>query len=191
MFSEGECNGSSDSIQFIHQCDQNFNDSKKYISAVNFPLVFMFSVRRQMSPVSVRRVAFVFRDFPIGFIYIISNDFNLSHYVRWMHNEILCLLNFCRPGFLTIHIPPWSSMGSQVLRICRSLRLDMGLKRVSWVRRYQGQCRALRPLGHQGYRLRSYKKDPPLCSGYTRLKNGSFSPQNGPPRGTTVWYTPY
>ena len=46
----------------------------------------------------------------------------------------------------------------------------MGLKRVSWVRRYQGQCRALRPLGHQGYRLRSYKKDPPLCSGYN--KNG-------------------
>ena len=44
----------------------------------------------------------------------------------------------------------------------------MGLKRVMWVRRYQGQCRALRPLGHQGYRLRSYKKDQPLCSGYTR-----------------------
>ena len=42
----------------------------------------------------------------------------------------------------------------------------MGLKRVSWVPRYQGQCLALRPLGHQGYRLRSYKKDPPLCSGY-------------------------
>ena len=42
----------------------------------------------------------------------------------------------------------------------------MGLKRVSWVRRYQGQCRGLRPLGHQGYRLRNYKKDPPLCSGY-------------------------
>ena len=42
----------------------------------------------------------------------------------------------------------------------------MGLKRVSWVRRYQGQCRALQPLGHQGYRLRSYKKDQPLCSGY-------------------------
>ena len=41
----------------------------------------------------------------------------------------------------------------------------MGLKRVSWVRRYQGQCRALRPLGHQGYRLGSYKKDLPLCSG--------------------------
>ena len=39
-----------------------------YISAVNFPLHFMFSVRRQMSPVSARRVAFVFRDFPIGFI---------------------------------------------------------------------------------------------------------------------------
>ena len=45
----------------------------------------------------------------------------------------------------------------------------MGLKRVSWVRRYQGQCRALRPLGHQGYRLRNHKKDPPLCSGYTQL----------------------
>ena len=45
----------------------------------------------------------------------------------------------------------------------------MGLKRVSWVRRYQGQCRALRPLGHQGYRVRNYKKDPPLCSGYMQL----------------------
>ena len=44
----------------------------------------------------------------------------------------------------------------------------MGLKRVMWVRRYQGQCRALPPLGHQGYRLRSYNKDQPLCSGYTR-----------------------
>ena len=43
----------------------------------------------------------------------------------------------------------------------------MGLKSVSWVRRYQGQCRALRSLGHQRYRLRSYKKDLPLCSGYT------------------------
>ena len=42
----------------------------------------------------------------------------------------------------------------------------MGLKRVSWVRRYQGQCQALQPLGHQGYRLRNHKKDPPLCSGY-------------------------
>ena len=42
----------------------------------------------------------------------------------------------------------------------------MGLKMVSWVRRYQGQCRALRPLGHQGYRLRNHTKDPPLCSGY-------------------------
>ena len=99
MFSERECNGSSDSTQFIHQCDQNFNDSQMYISAVNFPLVSMFSIRRQMSPVSARRVAFVFRDFPIGFIQIISNDFTLSHYVRWMHNEILCLLQFCRTGF--------------------------------------------------------------------------------------------
>ena len=43
----------------------------------------------------------------------------------------------------------------------------MGPKRVMWVRRYQGQCRALRPLGHQGYRLRSHNKDQPLCSGYT------------------------
>ena len=42
----------------------------------------------------------------------------------------------------------------------------MGLEMVSRVRRYQGQCRALQPLGHQGYRLRSYKKDPPLHSGY-------------------------
>ena len=56
-----------------------------------------------------------------------------------------------------------------MLRICRSKRLDMGLKRVSWVRRYQGQCRALRPLGHQGCRLRNHKKDQPLCSGYTEL----------------------
>ena len=99
-----------------------------------------------------------------------SNDFTLCHYVRWMHNEILCLLHFCRPGFLTIHIPPWSSMDLQVLRICRSQRLDMGLKRVSWVRRYQGQCWALRPLGHQGYRLRNYKKDPPLCNGYKKAQ---------------------
>ena len=66
MRSEGD--GTSDSTQIIHQCDQNFNDSQMYISAVNFPLVFMFSVRRQMSPVSARRVPFVFRDFPIGFI---------------------------------------------------------------------------------------------------------------------------
>ena len=45
----------------------------------------------------------------------------------------------------------------------------MGLKSVMWVRRYQGQCRALRPLRHQGYRLRSYNKDQPLCSGYKEL----------------------
>ena len=51
---------------FSHQCDQNFNDSQMYISAVNFLLVFMFSVRRQTSPVSACRVAFVFRDFPTG-----------------------------------------------------------------------------------------------------------------------------
>ena len=49
----------------------------------------------------------------------------------------------------------------------------MGLKRVSWARRYQGQCRALRPLGHQGYRLRSYKKAQPLCSGYRACVLGS------------------
>ena len=57
-------------------------------------------------------------------------------------------------------------MDLQVLRICRSQRLHVGLKRVCLVRRYQGQCPALRPLGHQGYRLGNYKKDPPLCSGY-------------------------
>ena len=62
------CNSSSDSTQFIHQCDQNFNDSQMYIGAVNVQLFFMFSVRRQMSPASARRVAFVFRDFPIRFI---------------------------------------------------------------------------------------------------------------------------
>ena len=45
----------------------------------------------------------------------------------------------------------------------------MGLKRVSWVRRYQGQSRALGPLGHEGCRLRNHKKDQPLCSGYTGL----------------------
>ena len=27
--------------------------------------------------------------------------------------------------------------------------------------------------------------------GEMRLENGSFSPQNGPPCGTTAWYTPY
>ena len=48
----------------------------------------------------------------------------------------------------------------------------MGLKRVMWVWRYQGQCWALRPLGHQGYRLRSYKKDQPLCSGYMGYADG-------------------
>ena len=62
-----------------------------------------------------------------------------------------------------------------MLRICRSQRLDMGLKRVMWVRRYQGQCRALRPLGDQGYRLRSYNKDQPLCSGYTPKVSPSLS----------------
>ena len=89
-----------------------------------------------------------------------------------MRIEILCLLHFCRPGFRTFHIPPWSSLDLQVLRICRSQRLDMGPKRVMWVRRYQGQCRALRPLGHQGYRLRSHNKDQPLCSGYTGVVGG-------------------
>ena len=47
----------------------------------------------------------------------------------------------------------------------------MGLEMVSRVRRYQGQCRALRPLGHRGYRLRSYKKDPPLHSGFYLKKS--------------------
>ena len=47
----------------------------------------------------------------------------------------------------------------------------MGLEMVSRVWRYQGQCRALRALGHQGYRLRSYNKDPPLDSGYSSRGN--------------------
>ena len=59
---------SSECTHLIHQCDQSYNDSQMYISAVNVPLLFMFSVRRQMSPVTARRVAFVFRGFPIGFI---------------------------------------------------------------------------------------------------------------------------
>ena len=96
-----------------------------------------------------------------------------------MRIEILCLLHFCRPGFRTLHISPWSSKDLQVLRICRSKRLDMGLKRVSWVRRYQGQCRALRPLGHQGYRLRSHNKDQPLCSGYRRYTQKAVHTQGG------------
>ena len=53
----------------------------------------------------------------------------------------------------------------------------MDLKRVSWVRRYQGQCRALRTLGHQGYRLRNCKKDPPLCSGYMNMAAHSWNAQ--------------
>ena len=74
-------------------------------------------------------------------------------------------------------------MDLQVLRICRSQRLNMGLKRVSWVWRYQEQCRALRPLGHQGYRLRNYKKDPPLCSGYSiTLSYNHHTPDSKPSR---------
>ena len=38
-------------------------------------------------------------------------------------------------------------MTLKVLCICRSWRLDMGLEMVSRVRRYQGQCQALRPWG--------------------------------------------
>ena len=38
-------------------------------------------------------------------------------------------------------------MGSQVLRMCRSQRLDMGLKRVSWVRRYPGSVGRYDPWG--------------------------------------------
>ena len=84
-------------------------------------------------------------------------------------------------------------MDLQVLRICRSQRLDMGLKRVSLVRRYQGQCRALRPLGHQRYRLRSYKKDPPLCSGYRwkappgERPSATPTASNAGPQGCTLW----
>ena len=56
----------------------------------------------------------------------------------------------------------------------------MGLKRVGWVRRYQGQCRGLRPLGHQGYRLRNHKKDQPLCSGYNDLWLRHLDPWSPP-----------
>ena len=45
----------------------------------------------------------------------------------------------------------------------------MGLGMVCRVWRYQGQCRALRPPGHQGYKLRSDQKDPPLQSGCKTL----------------------
>ena len=109
-----------------------------------------------------------------------------------MRIEILCLLHFCRPGFRTLHISPWSSKDLQVLRICRSKRLDMGLKRVSWVRRYQGQCRALRPLGHQGYRLRSHNKDQPLCSGYTAATRVGPLFLSGPSPGNlrSAWTSP-
>ena len=54
----------------------------------------------------------------------------------------------------------------------------MGPKRVMWVRRYQGQCRALRPLGHQGYRLRSHNKDQPLCSGYIGTRHLTLCPSS-------------
>ena len=50
----------------------------------------------------------------------------------------------------------------------------MGPKRVMWIRRYQGQCGALRPLGHQGCRLRNHNKDQPLCSGYSTLVDASM-----------------
>ena len=55
----------------------------------------------------------------------------------------------------------------------------MGPKRVMWVRRYQGQCRALRPLGHQGYRLRSHNKDQPLCSGYNNPTLAFYTQPSG------------
>ena len=42
----------------------------------------------------------------------------------------------------------------------------MGLEMVSRVQRFQGQCQALRALGHQCYRPCSHKTDPPLHSGY-------------------------
>ena len=63
----------------------------------------------------------------------------------------------------------------------------MGLKRVSWVRRYQGQCRALRPLGHQGYRLRSYNKDQPLCSGYRPSACRVMRTEAQPTVGVRCW----
>ena len=64
----------------------------------------------------------------------------------------------------------------------------MDLEMISRVRRYQGQCRALQPLGHQDYRLRSYNKDPPLHNGYTDVATIARDCQkNQPPyRGREV-----
>ena len=45
----------------------------------------------------------------------------------------------------------------------------MGLEMVSRVRRYQGQCRGLQPLGHQGHSGYRFKKKISLatvCSGF-------------------------
>ena len=42
----------------------------------------------------------------------------------------------------------------------------MGLGMISRVGRDQRQRRTFRPLGHQGHRLRSYNKDPPLHSSH-------------------------
>ena len=61
----------------------------------------------------------------------------------------------------------------------------MGLEMVRWVGRYQRHCRALQPLGHQGYRLRNYKKDLPLHSGYTVLSCLRPDMWGHPPTGDT------
>ena len=67
----------------------------------------------------------------------------------------------------------------------------MGLKRVSWVRRYQGQCRALRFLGHQGCRLRNHNKDQPLCSGYTGFNSRSAQLSRKIPCDMAVTLSPH
>ena len=76
----------------------------------------------------------------------------------------------------TTHIPPWSSVMLLVPCTNRLLRLDMGLGMISWVRGHQMQCWALRPLGHQGYRLRGFKKDPPVHSGYMVAEDSKTLP---------------
>ena len=55
----------------------------------------------------------------------------------------------------------------------------MGLEMVGPVQRYQRQCRALCPLGHEGYGLRSYQKNLPLHSSYTGVHHAEFYRQKG------------
>ena len=56
------------------------------------------------------------------------------------------------------------------------LEAGCGSEMISRVCRHQRQRWTFLPLGHQGYRLRSYNKDPPLHSGYTRAVGGTLRP---------------